>query len=141
MLDSGAPIEPGRGLGGVPIGTAVAEILAKHEPLKVFEIPGDEEDPDGVTIHSFGAIRTWSVKGRVMQVGAFEGYAGRTANGIGVGSTISEIGEVVPEGAPGFIALPDTPGIGMETTEWSTGDSPDPDATVVQIYVHGVEGE
>ena len=103
------------------------------------DIPGDDEDPDGVTIHSFGAIRTWSVKGEVVQVGAFEGYSGRTAEGIGVGSIVADLGDVVPEGAPGFLALPGTPGIGLETTEWSTGESPDPNAKVVQIYVHGVE--
>ena len=139
MLDTQAPIEPGRGLGGIAVGTSLTEILENHTPLQVFEIPGDEADPDGVTIHSFGAIRTWSVKGEVVQVGAFEGYTGKTAEGVGVGSTVADLGEVVPEGGPGFLALPGTPGIGLETTEWSTGDTPDPDATVVQIYVHAAE--
>jgi hypothetical protein len=139
MLNVEAPIEPGCALGGIPVGTSLSEILATAAPLKVYELP------DGVTIHSFGAIRVWSVAGRVEQVGAFEGYAGRTADGIGVGSTIAEIraacGEVEPQGASGFLVLPDTPGLGMETTEWAHEDSPDPDATVVQIFVHGLEGE
>jgi len=143
MLDVEALIEPGLGLGGIAIGTAVDEILAKAEPQQVIDLPRDEEDPDGVTIHSFGAIRTWSVKGEVVQVGAFEGYAGRTAGAIGVGSTIAEIraacGEVAAHGAPGFIVLSDLPGIGIETTEWATGDTPDPDAKAVQIFVHAVD--
>jgi hypothetical protein len=143
MLDVEAPIEPGSGLGGIAIGCAVAEVLANAEPLRVIELPGDDNDPAGVTIHSFGAIRTWSVAGRVEQVGAFEGYVGRTANAIGIGSTIAEIraacGDVLPHGAEGMIVLPGTPGIGIETTEWSTGDTPDPDARVVQIFVHAVE--
>lgn len=143
MLDVAAPIEPGRGLGGLAIGAAVDAILGQHRPLRVIEIPGDDEDPDGVTIHSFGSIRTWSVKGRIVQIGAFEGYAGTTPEGIGIGSTIAELaatcGEARPSGADGFIVLPSRPGVGIETTEWSTGGKPDPDARIVQIYVHAID--
>jgi hypothetical protein len=144
MLELDAPIEPGRGLGGIAIGCAVDDILAHAKPLRVVELPGDDEDPQGVTIHSFGAIRTWSVAGIVVQVGAFEGYAGRTATGIGVGSTVAEIEaaheDVVPHDAEGIVVLPDTPGVGIETTEWSTKDEPDPAATIVQIFVHATAG-
>ncbi|MHC4340741.1 MAG: hypothetical protein ACYSX0_11090 [Planctomycetota bacterium] len=144
MLDPEAPIEPGRGLGGIALGCTVAEILATATPLRVIELPGSDDAPDGVTIHSFGAIRTWSVAGRVEQVGAFEGYQGRTASGIGLGSTIADIraasGEVVATGTEGMIVLPGTPGVGMETSEWTTGDQPDPAARVIQIFVHASDG-
>lgn len=143
MLDIDAPIEPGRGLGGIALGAAVADILAEHEPLRVIELPTADETEDAVTIHSFGAIRTWSVLGCIEQVGAFEGYLGRTASGIGIGSTIEEIleahGAVAPMGAEGMISVPALPGVGIETTEWSTGDEPDPAARVIQIFVHGID--
>jgi hypothetical protein len=143
MLDIDALIEPGHGLGGIAIGAAVADIVATAEPLRVIEIPGDDEDPNGVTIHSFGAIRTWSVTGVVVQVGAFEGYHGRTAAGITIGSAIAEIsaacGAVAPMGGEGMITIPSVPGIGFETTEWTTVDEPDPAAHVVQIFVHVID--
>ena len=143
MLDPDAPIEPGRGLGGIPIGCAVSEILATAEPQRVIELPGDKDGEGGVTIHSFGAIRTWSVDGRVEQVGAFEGYRGRSAAGIGIGSSISEIreayGDIHAMEGEAVIDLPSTPGIGIETTEWTTGTDPDPAAQAVQIFVHAVD--
>ena len=142
MLDTNAPIEPGRGLGGIALGTPTADVLATAEPLRVIEIPGDDEDPDGVTIHSFGAIRTWSVHGEVVQVGAFDDYAGTTASGIGLGSTVADItaahGDVAPMGSEGMISVPAVPGIGIETTEWTTGKAPDPAASAIQIFVHAV---
>ena len=52
-----------------------------------------------------------------------------------------EIEEVSPQGAEGVIVLPELPGIGIETTEWSTGDTPDPDARAIQIFVHGVDDD
>jgi hypothetical protein len=109
MLDVHAPIEPGIGLGGIPIGCPVADLLAAAEPLRVIELPDDGSGADPVTIHSFDAIRTWSVRGIVEQVGAFEGYAGHTADGIGI-----------------------------ETTPWAK-DDPDPAAQVIQLFVHAAE--
>ena len=77
------------------------------------------------------------------QVGAFEGYRGRTPEGIGLDSTIAEIqacyGEAQPLGGEGMIQLPGLPGIGIETTEWSTGDRPDPAARTIQIFVHAFD--
>ena len=144
MLQLDAAIEPGRGLGGIAIGCAVDDVLAHAKPVRVIELPGDDEDPQGVTIHSFGAIRTWSVGGVVVPVGAFDGYAGRTAAGIGIGSTVAELAavheDVVAHEAEGVVVLPDTPGVGIETTEWSTEDEPDPAATIVQIFVHATAG-
>ena len=143
MLNPDAPIEPGRGLGGIPIGCAVSEILATAEPLRVIQLPGPDDATGGVTIHSFGAIRTWSVDGRVEQVGAFKGYRGQMAVGIGVGSTVADIraacGAVVPTGTEGVITLSEVPGVGIETTDETTGDQPDPAAQVVQIFVHGID--
>ena len=142
MLDPDAPIEPGRGLGGITLGSQVSDLLAVAEPLRVIEIPG-EGDEEGVTIHSFGAIRTWSVAGRVEQVGAFEGYRGRMASGIGLGSTIDEIraahGDVAPLGAENMIVIPAVPGAGIETTEWAVPEAPDPAARVVQLFVHVID--
>ncbi len=142
MLDPDALIEPGRGLGGIALGCQVADILAVAEALRVVEIPGEGEE-EGVTIHSFGSIRTWSVAGRVEQVGAFEGYRGRTASGIGIGSTIEEIraahGDVALLGAENMIVVPAVPGAGIETTEWAAPDQPDPTARVVQLFVHVVD--
>jgi hypothetical protein len=144
MLDLDAPIEPGRGLGGVPIGCDVATILTAHAPLRVIRIGEGgrvvaDTEPEVVTIHSFGAVRTWSVAGVVQQVGAFEGYRGRTAPGIGFGSTIAEIeaayGVAVAKDGE-MLAVPGVAGLGIETTEWTTGDAPDPAATIVQMFVH-----
>jgi hypothetical protein len=142
MLDLEAPIRPGIGLGGISIGSPVDAILATAEPVRVIELP-DEGDEERVTIHSFGPIRTWSVRGIVEQVGAFEGYRGRTDADLGLGSTIADIraacGEVVVAGAEGMIALPGTPGIGIETTAWTRDDQPDPAARVIQIFVHAID--
>lgn len=143
MLDTEALIEPGRGLGGVLLGTLVADLLATADPLRVIEIPGEDDDQEAVTIHSFGAIRTWSVDGRVVQVGAFEGYGGRTAAGIGIGTTLAEIqsehGDVAPLGAEAMVTVPSVPGVGIETTAWAAPDAPDPSAHVIQIFVHELE--
>ena len=142
MLDPEAAIEPGLGLGGIRIGTAVEDVLAQAEPVRVVEIPVPEgEDP--VTIHSFGAIRTWSVHGEIVQVGAFEGYGGKTAEGIGIDSTIEAIaaayGEVVPMGGEGMIEMPGRPGIDIETTAWEDEGVPLPSARAIQLFVHAVE--
>ena len=59
------------------------------------------------------------------------------------GRTIAEIqacyGEAQPLGGEGMIQLPGLPGIGIETTEWSTGDRPDPAARTIQIFVHAFD--
>jgi hypothetical protein len=144
MLDLDAPIEPGRGAGGVPIGCALAEIVAACAPLRVIRIGEGgrvvaESEAEVVTIHSFGAARTWSVAGRVQQVGVFAGYRGRTARGIGVGSTIADVEAayavtVVKDGE--LLAVPGVPGLAIETTEWGPDDAPDPAAVIVQMCVY-----
>lgn len=143
MLDVDAAIEPGRALGGIVLGCSVDDLLALATPERVIELPGENDGEEGVTIHSFGAIRTWSVAGRVEQVGAFEGYRGHTAAGIGIGSTLSDVaaayGALAPLGAENMATLPGLPGVGLETTDWAQADEPDPAACIVQLFVHAID--
>lgn len=143
MLDVDALIEPGRALGGISLGSAVDDILAQATPERVVELPGESAGEEGVTIHSFGAIRMWSVAGRVEQVGAFEGYRGHTTEGIGIGSTLADVagayGALAPLGAENMAVLPGLPGVGLETTAWGESEDPDPTARIVQLFVHATE--
>ena len=157
MLDLDAPIDPRRSAGGLTLGCMVDDILAVHAPLRVIQFRGDDSPGAGpVIIHSFGAIRTWSVRGIVQQIGVFEGYRGRTvmgsatgiatgsstrnaADGIGIGSTLAEVRavygvDVVRDGE--MVAIPGVPGLGIETTDWATPDQADPAAVIVQMFVH-----
>jgi len=114
--DISAPIVPGVCAGGIFIGSRFAP---PPEDGDKYEI---QRRKDSV-VYSLHAVKVWTRNDLVYQIGVYEGYRGVMPEGIGVGSTISEVEDRfhcdVVEDPDGDLVTPCFPGWSFDTAEWN----------------------
>ena len=129
-----APIVPGKSAAGIFIGDHVDDILLQVQPFLVTDLSDGKR-------YRFGSVNIWAnSNGKVEQIGLYSGYQGKTAETIGIGSTIGEViaslGVVAEDEEDNLVVL-GQPGWCFESSQWQSAKQamPDQSATVVEIFV------
>jgi hypothetical protein len=136
MIDSNAPIVPGKSAAGISIGDGISELLATAPTLSRAKLSGTET-------YDLGAIKVWADDGVITQICVCSGYGGVLEPGIRIGSTIAEVekgfGRSVVEDDEDNLVVPDSPGWCFETEQWVTPQtvSKNRNAKIVSICVFG----
>jgi len=87
--DLDAPILPNKGAAGLRLGAKAQAVEdGWGEPFE-----REQMKPDHVR-WSYGSVWLWLQAGRVTQIAVYEGYEGKTKEGVGVGSERTEVEEV-----------------------------------------------
>lgn len=85
MFDLDAEIHPGESAAGVWLGQRINDILSHVHPIEVIKLSGCRR-------YRFGSVDLWDRNGRIDQIGVYEGYRGKLAGVVGIGSHAHEIG-------------------------------------------------
>lgn len=102
-------IVPGERIGPFRLGSSEREVLAHVAGGSV-----SREERGGMQVLHAGSLSFWFDGGVLTQVGAHTSYGGRTARGIGVGSTVEQlsgVGQVGLDLDDGVLVLEDVDGI------------------------------
>src|SRR5579859_7165255 len=84
MINFHERLLPNHSAAGVTIGQAVAQLLEQNTPSRI-------EERIGCRVLDFGAVWVFDRHGKIFQVCVWEGYHGKIADTIGIGSSIAEI--------------------------------------------------
>jgi hypothetical protein len=117
MLNRDEPIIPGIGAAGIRLGASLASVIgniASQNPSR--------------RMYALGAVTLWARDGHINQIGVSDGYRGKIAGLIGVGSTLAELhnafGSITGDDEDNLV-VDSLPGCCFETEEWHHGSSPE----------------
>ena len=108
-------IVPGERIGPFRLGASEVDVLAQVGGASVHR----EQRGDMQVLHA-GSLSFWFDRGVLTQVGAHTDYGGRTARGIGVGSTLEQlsgVGQVGLDLDDGVLVLEEVDGICFDVEE------------------------
>ena len=137
MVDLRADIVPGRAAAGLALGDSIAPLRHLGGAIAVHESCRDAE------ILDLGPVKVWAAGGLIDQILVRGEYAGRVAGThVRIGSTLGlfvrEVGRLI-EDDEDVLVCPAVPGIGVETTAWSSADresiDTNLDATITDLFV------
>jgi len=134
-IDLFAEIRPGESAGGASLATDITELLAIERPKWIRKF-GEH------TLYSFGAVRVSTVLGRVSQIGVYEGYFGKVAGVIGIGSSLRDVeawsGCEISEDDEDNLVVRNVGGLVFETERWVNGPETreNLDARIDMIFVY-----
>ena len=133
MFDLDALIIPGESAAGIRLGQPIQGILAHQSPDVIIEIHDLEK-------YEFGSVHLWVESGKITQIGVYQEYRGCLKEGIGIGSTVEEVQNLlgkIEEDEDDVLVVAGMSGFCFETEKWFEGRQPEqnPKAKISEVYV------
>jgi hypothetical protein len=137
ILDLDAAVIPGESAAGIALGSDVRSVAAQLQPNATKELRASR-------LYDFGPVRIWSSGNLIDQIGVHDGYRGTLFQMIRVGSTISEVEQLlsceVQEDEFDNLIVPGSPGWCFETDQWTGhGTKDNRGAHIKAIFVFRTE--
>jgi len=130
-IDLKAPIEPGRGAGGILLGDPVDELPPPTARVQLHEAERSD----------YPSVSVWVRQGLVDQVGVRAGYAGKLLGSLAIGTSIQDVARelgTVTEDDEDNLIVPGSPGWCFETEAWTLSHKLEDNraSRITEIFVH-----